>query len=247
MKANPIPALTLLLAACAGTPARPTTEHAEPAARAVAEAVVERMGGWEAWDSTRYLRWRFFGRREHWWDKATGDVRIDTGDVLLLMNLGTRQGRAWRDGVEVQDPDALAELLEQGYGWWVNDSYWMFMPYKLLDPGVHLRDLGAGSLADGRDARVLELTFDTVGLTPDNRYEVFVAADSGLVEQWSFYASATDEAPAFTGPWTDWRPFGDLWLAASRGRGADWYIAAPAELPRELFTSPDDVPEELQG
>ena len=76
----------------------PAAFATEPAAREVAESVLERLGGWEAWNRTRYVRWSFFGRREHWWDKHTGDVRIDTGDTLLLFNLRSREGRAWRDG-----------------------------------------------------------------------------------------------------------------------------------------------------
>ena len=226
----------LLLGACAAAPARVTTEHAEPSARALAEEVIERLGGWEAWDATRYVRWRFFGRREHWWDKHTGDVRIDTGDVLVRMNLHTRQGRVWRDGEELLDAAARDELLETAYGWWVNDSYWMFLPYKLLDPGVRLRDLGPREMSDGRPARVLELTFDAVGLTPDNRYEVFVADESGWVEEWAFYANASDEAPALVSPWRGWQRFGDIWLATDRGRGADWHIAVADEIPPGLLT-----------
>ncbi|MCZ6598878.1 MAG: hypothetical protein O7B99_14665 [Planctomycetota bacterium] len=226
----------LLLAACVAP------EEAPPAVvpvaattidpvRALAESVLERMGGREAWERTRFLHWAFFGRREHWWDKRTGDVRIEGDDLVLVMNVRTKEGRAWRGGREVVDPNELAGLMDRGFAWWVNDSYWMFMPYKLLDPGVRLRDLGPGTMADGRTARVLELTFDGVGLTPDNKYEVFVGEETGLVEQWSFYVNAADEEPRFTGPWSGWERFGAILLATGRGRGHDWSISVHDHLP----------------
>jgi hypothetical protein len=117
----------------------------------------------------------------------------------------------------------------------------MFMPYKLLDPGVTLRYGGEKEMEDGRGADVLVLTFEEVGYTPENKYDVFVARDTGLVEQWSFYRNADDEEPSFTLPWTGWREFGGILLATDHGREKDWDIAVPESLPRTVFTSPDPV------
>jgi hypothetical protein len=214
----------------------------------IAQSVVERMGGWEAWDRTRYLKWRFFGRRLHYWDRHTGDIRIEGPfggrdnpvEMTILMNVHSREGRAWKEGVELRG-DELAEALQTGYEVWINDSYWMVMPYKLLDPGVTLKYAGERAMEDGRAADVLELTFDSVGVTPENRYEVYVARDTGLVEQWSFYEKAEDTEPGFTLPWTGWQRFGEVMLSTSRGRDADWAIEVPGALPESVFTSPDPV------
>ena len=35
-------------------------------------------------------------------------------------------------------PEQLGEMLENGRRAWINDSYWLVMPYKLRDPGVTL-------------------------------------------------------------------------------------------------------------
>jgi hypothetical protein len=94
----------------------------DAATRLVLARTTEAMGGREAWDATRHVHWRFFGQREHWWDKHTGDVRIEDRDLVVLMNVESRMGRAFRGGVEVTDPAERARLLEQGYAWWVNDS-----------------------------------------------------------------------------------------------------------------------------
>lgn len=212
-------------------------------ARELALRTLDRMGGEEAWRKTRYLQWNFGGRRQHVWDRWTGRVRIESDERLVLMNVLTREGRAWAKGesglTEITDSAARAEALETGYAWWVNDSYWLIMPVKLLDPGVNLRLVGADPLPDGRAADVIELTFDPeVGLTPQNKYRAWIARDNGLVEQWSYYGSAEDEEPAFTRPWTGWRRFGEVLIATEHGRGDDWQIAAPAELADSVFEAP---------
>ena len=210
----------------------------------LAQAAMETMGGWSAWDASRFVSWRFFGRRMHYWDRHSGLIRIewpsDDGETLILMNLNVMQGRAWKDGTELQG-DERSQAIKQGYEAWINDSYWMFMPYKLLDPGVTLKYAGEGTMEDGRASEMLDLTFDGVGVTPDNRYIVHVAKETGLVEQWDFYLTAEDAEPRFRSPWKDWQQFGGIRLATSHGRDVGWEIAVHDSLPATLFTSPDSV------
>lgn len=239
-------ALLLIAAPAMAAGASPSQVDAE--ARAIAEGVLEAMGGQQAWDDTRYLAWNFFGGRQHYWDKWTGDIRIEipegerqgerTPATLILMNIDSRQGRAWVDGAEVTDADQLTEMMERGWRSWVNDSYWMFMPYKLLDPGVNLRYVGEDLMADDREAEVLEMTFESVGVTPQNRYLVYIAKDSGLVEQWSYFPTRDADEPGFTLPWAGWQRFGDILLATDHGRGADWDIAVMETVPEGLFVDP---------
>ena len=132
------------------------------------------------------------------------------------MNVHDKQGRAWEDGEAITDPEQLAAALQNGYEAWINDAYWVIMPFKLLDPGVTLKYAGERAIEDGRPADVLELTFNGVGVTPENRYEVFVAKDTGLVEQWSFYRTADATEPGFTLPWTDWQRFGRILIATKQ-------------------------------
>ncbi|MBK7876754.1 MAG: hypothetical protein IPJ77_13585 [Planctomycetes bacterium] len=241
--------LPLLLPACktaesslSGDAAQRAHADAEPHARELAESVVANLGGWNGWERTRFIEWSFFGGRRHVWDKATGDWRLEDAGNVVLMNVNTRVGRVFESGGEVFDPVRKKELLDQAWGKWINDSYWMFLPWKLLDPGVKLRHVGAGALANGQAAQVLELTFEQVGLTPKNRYLVYVGDESGLVEQWSFFPDAGDEKPRFTLPWTGWKRFGRILLCTDHGdlpgrERKDWKIAVHTELPRAVFES----------
>ena len=111
------------------------------------------MGGRANWDATRYITWRFFGFRLHVWDRWTGDIRFEQDDLTVLMNIHTREGRAFAAGVEISDPDTLAAKLDHGYRAWINDSYWLVMPYKLKDTGVTLRYRGLEATEDGRPGR----------------------------------------------------------------------------------------------
>lgn len=247
------PLLALSLAfpsGCNSTPAAlsPAADQrlradAEPRARELAEHVVEGLGGWDAWERARCIEWTFFGMRRHIWDKATGDWRLDEKGRVVLMNLHTRQGRVFENGTEVFDEVRKKEMLEQAWGRWINDSYWMFMPWKLLDPGVKLRHAGATSLPGGEPAQVLELSFAGVGLTPNNRYVVHVGDESGRIEQWSYFADAGDAEPKLVTPWRGWKRFGGIWLCTDHGslpgkENADWKIAVHDEVPRAVFESP---------
>ncbi len=170
---RPALAVLLLAAGLAGAAAL-RAEDAAPAiadakADAVAAQVMQALGGQAAWDSTRYLRFTFAGRRTHTWDRSTGRHRVegksrDGKSFVILENLGTHQGRAWVDGKEAAG-DELKKMLETGYGTWVNDTYWLLMPYKLKDPGVHLAYAGEDTIG-GKAYDKLALSFDHVGLDP---------------------------------------------------------------------------------
>ncbi len=222
-------------------------QGSDPQAIEIADRVMVELGGRQAWNESRFMTWSFFGQRRHLWDKQTGDIRIEGADreterpYLILMNLYEKQGRAWKDGAPVTDPDELAEMLEHGESVWINDSYWMFMPYKLKDSGVTLKYLGTGQMLDGRPAEILQLTFEAVGRTPQNKYLVYVAADSGLVEQWDYYADATDEEPGFSSPWHNWQRYGRILLSDNRGERGHTDIAVLDALPPEVLSSPEPV------
>ena len=244
---------TFLIAALLLSATRPTTAAenlpaegfdlagSDPEAIAIADEVMARLGGRKNWDATRYITWRFFGKRLHVWDKWTGDIRFEEGDLTVLMNIHTQQGRVWQGEEEITQPDTLAARLKRGYEAWINDSYWMFMPYKLKDAGVTLKYKGAGETEEGRPADVLILTFKDVGVTPQNKYEVWVDKEDRLVRQWAFYARAADPEPRFVNPWSNWQQHGRILLSDDRGRSRHTDIAVFDELPSAVFKSPEPI------
>ena len=216
------------------------TAGSSPQAIALAEETMQAMGGYSAWSQTRFITWRFFGRRLHVWDKWTGDIRFEQDDLTILMNIHTRRGSAFRDGNPLTDSE-LQTALDQGYRAWINDSYWLVMPYKLKDSGVTLLYSGKDKSEDGRDADVLELRFTDVGVTPNNKYRVWIDRESRLVSQWAFYADAEDAEPRFIGAWQNWQRHGSIMLSDNRGQRSHTDVAVLSELPASVLSDPSPL------
>lgn len=205
----------------------------------IAREVMKAMGGQTAWDNTHYISWNFFGSRTLLWDKWSGQVRIEwlKRSRKVIVNLHDGSGKVQIDGVEQTHPDSLAKYLEVGKEVWINDSYWLFMPFKLLDPGVTLKYLGRNKTDDGRMADLLQLTFNQVGVTPENKYKVWVDKESRLVTQWAYFQNFTDAQPKFTNRWADYKKYGNIQLSGDRGReGATLYpIEVLEQVPPGIF------------
>jgi len=189
---------------------------------AIADMTMDAMGGRAAYDEARYLSWNFFGSRKHVWDKKTGDIYIKSikDDYELYMNINNMDGSLLMGGVEITQEDSLSKYLQKGKDMWINDSYWLVMPYKLKDSGVTLKHLGEGDTEEGAPADILELTFEKVGKTPQNKYHVYVDKASKLVKQWVFYPDASDAEPRFTTPWDGYKEYGGIMLSGGRGKYA---------------------------
>ena len=60
---------------------------------------------------------------------------------------------------------------------------------------------------------------------------MWIAKDTGLVEQWAYYEKASDTKPQFTLPWKGWRRMGRIMLATDHGQGPPWETSAPDSMP----------------
>lgn len=209
----------------------------DPRALALAASVIEAAGGRAAWDSVRYVSFTFFGNRRWHWDKHEQRYRVESdkrGYRITGRTDGT-ETRLWlRDRPETH-PDTLARYGQHAYEAWINDTYWFIMPFKLLDPGVGLQYAGP-CLADSQTAAVcLELTFQEVGVTPDNKYRIYIDTVQDRVVRWDYFRSRRDSLPALSAPWTDYQRLGNVWLSGGRGDRHLTDIALPEDLPDALF------------
>ncbi|WP_206986459.1 hypothetical protein [Hymenobacter telluris] len=191
-------------------------------AQELADQVMRQMGGYQAWQQARLLGWDFLDNSYQLWDKQTGDFHWQKDSLVANYNLTTKQGHAYRGGKDISETEEGKKLLTRMYPIWVNNSWWLLMPFKLKDSGVTLTYKGAGTLMDGSTpAEVLNMTFKNVGVTPDNKYEVLVNPKTNLVEEWAYFPKATDEKPAFRRRWAEYKQYGPLKLATDRTDGKD--------------------------
>lgn len=214
-------------------------------ARAVelADEVMTAMGGRRAWDNTHYLTWNFFGSRRLVWDKWSGNVRVENlrNGTTTLVNINTRQGKFMRNGAEETQPDSVKKYSDRGVSAWINDSYWLVMPYKLKDSGVTLKYIGEEKTEAGEEAEVIQMTFQNVGDTPQNKYKIWISKASHLVVQWAHFSKAENEKPNFVNPWLEYEKHGNVLLSGSRGQRKITEIKVFDSLPETIFTSFDKV------
>lgn len=213
--------------------------HSDPAAIELADSIMAAMGGRKNWDETRFISWNFFGRRNLVWDKRQGDVRIESipDSTIYLLNVNDLKGRVQVRGQEITEADSLAKMLQKGKGIWINDSYWLVMPFKLKDTGVTLKYLGEDITLSGLKCNVLELTFRDVGVTPNNKYRAYVDFKDNLVKQWAYYKDASQDSASQIWPWDNYRKYGNILLSADRSdnRGPR-NVRVDEKLPGSIFT-----------
>ncbi len=221
-------AALVALAGCARGPATGTA-GSDPRAVAIADQVMTSLGGHRDWDTVHGLRWSYGSMvgdsvrssRRHAWNKLTGEHRVDGVNrqgqrYTFIHHVGdTTSGMAWMDGNRIEG-DSLKKLLHRAEALWVNDTYWMLMPYKLRDRGVHLGYAGDTTIAGATFDR-LALSFDHVGLTPGDHYWVFVNRANHRVEYWEMVLEG-DTPPPVGYSWEGWEQHDGLWFPTAHRR-----------------------------
>ena len=194
-------------------------------AKAWVQKEFEAAGG-KNWEKARYFRFDFlvdFGARKagpfaHYWDRWTGRYRVDVpGDdgFTAYFNVNSPKDAAraviLKKGAPVTGEEA-EKLLAKAYGRFINDSYWLLAPLKMLDPGVSLEDGGEGTL-DGKPVHILKFSFQGVGLTPGDVYQHFLDPATGLMLGWEYTLESKQQG---RWKWVDVADYGGLRLSTRK-------------------------------
>jgi hypothetical protein len=221
MKLHPV--LVLALLALPGA-ARAETAASDPKAVAIADQVMQSLGGKDRWNALTGIRWSFgFEQndtvrtmRRHSWNKMTGWHRVEGKNragqpFVFIENMNdSTAGMAWMNGNPIVG-DSLKKLMKTAKRMWTNDTYWMLMPYKLRDPGVNLGYAGEEKDSTGTTYDKLALSFDHVGQTPGDRYWVYVNRANHRIEKWD-YLLESDKPPPSHATWANWEEHEGLWF-----------------------------------
>lgn len=263
--------LSLVLAACqeAGDGAAGEGETASAApdsAEIWRDRLMEALGGQEAWESTRFLRfdWVVAGgedtvARSHTWDRYSGRYRLEfpggeDGRFLALFDVNevrrdtalgkVPEGRVWIGDGELSGA-ARDSALNRAYGIFINDSYWLLMPFKWADPGVSLRWEGRTELepVEGGPLPTVRLSFEEdLGVT-DDRYWGYLDPETHLLAAWQYHLQGRDEKGAVI-RWENWQDVGPVRMATDRiwpdGSRNIWFenLTASRTVPEGAFAEP---------
>lgn len=247
-----IPIVTALAVASA-RPAFSETGDSDPKAVAIADQVLKALGGRAKWDAMPCVAWTFEsamkdtmrpGGRRHVWDKRTGWHRVEGHNrqgqaYVIIHRLGEPGGKAWMDGVAIEG-DSLQKLIKRANSLWTNDTYWMLMPYKLRDDGVHLKYAG-----ESREGAVtydkIALSFENVGETPGDHYWVYVNRANHRIEKWDFVLQG-DQPPPNTWTWEGYEEKGGMWFPTAHRSGEKTMYTHNVEVmsavPPQTFAAP---------
>ena len=193
------PILALLIAVLFSQ--RGVAEDQEEKAEQLATDVWKASGG-ENWENVKDVRFNFvveqdgkeIFKAEHVWDVPANTDDVKWKDKHVKVNLAA---------------PASDEDSKSAYARWVNDSYWLLAPLKVRDPGVHVKTEGMKE-ADGANCQTLRLSFDKVGLTPNDQYVLYIDPASHLVRAWD-YIPTPDKI--IHGSWEKYQSFSGLYLS----------------------------------
>ncbi|TXC81490.1 hypothetical protein [Luteibaculum oceani] len=214
-------------------------DASDSAAVALADSVAIHAGGKRALDTANFIHFNFFGARDIYWDRINDIVKIVSKrtDFKAIYNLKSDTGKIFVNGELQSDLDSLKKYKDVARAIWINDTYWLLFPYKLKDSGVTLKYVGLGQDKADNASHILQLTFQDVGETPENKYLAYVNADSYRITQWDYFANATDSVPAIVTPWLDYKNYNGLWLSADRGKYKIPFIEVYSELDTATYNA----------
>jgi len=169
----------LLMFGCAGVDKAITEKDFGPKADSLAQKIMQ-VTGYDAWQETAIVGWTFAGRNKHVWDRQRDYSRVEWGKTIVIFDHTTKKGKAWKNGGPV-DGQELAELIDEAWNSWANDSFWLNPFEKLYDKGTERAYV---KTEDGNDA--LLITYTSGGNTPGDSY-LWITDENGLpiaVKMW---------------------------------------------------------------
>jgi hypothetical protein len=170
----------------------PSTQG-DPAAQRLAEEVMKASGS-DRWSSVKRIVFTFNVVQD---GKTLLSAKHDWD---LTKDTDTVQWMDKRVTVDVRHPPGDGEGKD-AYQRWTNDTYWLLMPLKLKDGGITL------TLPE---PNTLHLSFQSVGLTPGDQYNVHVNAKTHLPEKWDYMPASGTKT---TGTWEEYKTSGGLTLS----------------------------------
>lgn len=185
--------------------------QAGPAAEQLADRMLAAVNR-PAFDSTRYISWRFRGDHTYLWDKQQHIIRVQWGGRTAFIVPNQNRGQVYEAGAALQG-EQNALLVAKAFDLYNNDSFWLIAPHKVKDPGTE-RSIVA--LDDGTEA--LMVTYTSGGSTPGDSYLWKLASD-GKPTAFQMWVSIIP-AGGLEFTWEDWQQTETGFWVATKHEGS---------------------------
>ena len=177
------------------------------------------IGGKQAWEKARYFQFTFSVQtptrtteRTHLWDRYTGQYRLqfttkDKKDITVLFNTNKPDsGLVYMgDNLLTKSDTFTKKYLKRAYEVFINDTYWLVMPAKLLDNGVRLTEIPSKTF-NKTSCYGIKLQFEQgTGITNDE-YTIYVHPKTGEIQHWDYILESDSTQK---GSW-DWDKYTDV-------------------------------------
>ena len=152
-----------------------------------------------AWDTLNYLQWTFMGNHHYAWDKQSNIANIKWKKNEVILDLDQVDGVVFVDGVKITDAEKKQNLISKAWNFWCNDSFWMFAPYKVMDPGTTREVV---TIEQEPDKTGLKVTYGNGGVTPGDVY-VWALDDDYMPTGYYMYVKILPVKGVYTS-WDNW-------------------------------------------
>lgn len=156
-----------------------------PKAEQLADKMLNTLN-YSEWEETGAIKWSFRGVHHFVWDRnapkgGAVEVRWDNNRVQFYAD-DYKDGRVWMDGAP-QDPEVRIEQIENAWGHFCNDSFWLIAPFKVRDPGTIRKHV---ELENGECG--LLVTYGSGGVTPGDSY-LWLLDEDGTPKAWKMWVN----------------------------------------------------------
>ena len=143
--------------------------EATPEANIMAEKMTEALNI-AAWNETKNVSWTFRGTHHYEWDREAHVVKVKWDDHEVMLSPNTQSGVITSSANEYT-PAQFEEIVDTALEFFNNDSFWLYAPFKVFDPGVQRSVV---TFKDGTNG--LKVTYTSGGSTPGDSY-VWILGD----------------------------------------------------------------------